>query len=201
VATGYCSPLGFRTETALVDGYTRLVTDRVRAGWSCHLVTILFSQLRGPQGAVISRMRDEVQRVYSTLITRVHRKPRVASTDDLPVLVGVVDLNVYKRDRSVNPLVLCNGGLHFHALVMMPPKSRLRESLASHFHSNREMYAGPQRTVQRIDVRPVVEGHERVVDYVLKSVLNGRLSYDEATLVLPRARGELETGQHLPRLG
>jgi hypothetical protein len=37
--------------------------------------------------------------------------------------------------------------------------------------------------------------HRRVVDYVLKTVLNGRLSYDEAVLVLPRSRGELETGQ------
>ena len=43
----------------------------------------------------------------------------------------------------------------------------------------------------RIDVRPVVGDHERVVDYVLKTVLNGRLSYDEAVLVLPRSRDEL----------
>ena len=40
-------------------------------------------------------------------------------------------------------------------------------------------------------VEPVVSDHCRVVDYVLKTVLNGRLSYDEAVLVLPRARGEL----------
>jgi hypothetical protein len=40
--------------------------------------------------------------------------------------------------------------------------------------------------------RPSGSGdHERVVDYVLKTVLNGRLSYDEAVLVLPRSRGEL----------
>jgi len=32
-----------------------------------------------------------------------------------------------------------------------------------------------------------------LVDYVLKIVLNGRLSYDEAVLLLPRSRGELET--------
>jgi hypothetical protein len=37
----------------------------------------------------------------------------------------------------------------------------------------------------------VVENHERVVDYVLKTILNGRLSYDEAVLVLPRSRDEL----------
>jgi hypothetical protein len=47
------------------------------------------------------------------------------------------------------------------------------------------------RRVAAIDVRPVVGDHGRVVDYVLKTVLNGRLSYDEAVLVLPRSRGEL----------
>jgi hypothetical protein len=91
----------FRSDSrkVLVEGYTRLLTDRVSAGWSCHLVTIMFSQLPGPRTAVISRMRDEVQRVYSTLVTRVQRKPRTAPTDELPVLVGAIDLPVYKHDR------------------------------------------------------------------------------------------------------
>jgi hypothetical protein len=116
-------PSGYRwyrsqSQTDLVDGYTRLVTDRINDGWSCHLMTILFSQLPGPRGAVIDRMKDEVQRVYSTLLTRVHRKPRTVSTDKLPILVGAVDLPVYKRDRSSAPTVFCNGGLHFHALVI-----------------------------------------------------------------------------------
>jgi hypothetical protein len=35
---GYWSPIGSQAKSALVDGYTQLVTDRVRAGWSCHLV-------------------------------------------------------------------------------------------------------------------------------------------------------------------
>jgi hypothetical protein len=37
--------------------YTQLVIDRVRAGGSGHLVTILFSQLPGARSALISRMR------------------------------------------------------------------------------------------------------------------------------------------------
>jgi hypothetical protein len=41
---------------------------------------------------------------------------------------------------------------------------------------------------------PVISGHSRVVDCVLKPVLNRRLSYDEAVLVPPRSRGEFETG-------
>src|ERR1700733_12552756 len=44
------------SKTTLVDGYTQLVTDRVHAGWSCHLITILFSRLHGPRGSIIGRM-------------------------------------------------------------------------------------------------------------------------------------------------
>jgi hypothetical protein len=174
-----------------VDGYTQLVTDRIRTGWSCHLVTILFSQLAGPRSVVVSRMSDEVQRLYSTFLTRVHRKPRTASTDELPVLIGALDLPVYKRDKASGPIVLCNGGLHVHALLLMPPASRFKGSLADHFREKHELYAGSGKSIQRIDVRPVVSDHGRVVDYVLKTVLNGRLSYDEAVLVLPRSRAEL----------
>jgi hypothetical protein len=180
-----------QSQMDLVDGYARLVTDRIDRGWSCHLVTILFSQLPGPRSAIIGRMKDEVQRVYSTLLTRVHRKPRTAPTDQLPVLVGAIDLPVYKRDRSSAPTVFCNGGLHFHALVLLPPTSRLKGSLPDHFETNPDLYAGSGRSVQRVDVRPVVQDHGCVVDYVLKTVLNDRISYDEAMLVLPGARGEL----------
>jgi hypothetical protein len=147
-----------------VDGYTQLVTDRVRAGWSCNLVTFLFSQPPGPRSAVISRMRDEVHRIYSTLLTRVHRKPRTASTDELPVLVGVMDLPVHKHNKLSGPMVLCNGGLHVHALMLMPPTSRLKGSLTDHFRDN---CTPGLEGLQRIDVRPVVGDHGRVVDYVL----------------------------------
>ena len=174
-----------------MDGYTQLVTDRVRSGWSCDLVTFLFSQLPGPRPAVINRMKDEVHRVYATLLTRVHRRPRTASTDELPVLIGVLDLPVHKHNKQSGPVVLCNGGLHVHILMLMPPTSRLKESLADHFRDKRNLYAGSGSSIQRIDVRRVVENHERVVDYVLKTILNGRLSYDEAVLVLPRSRDEL----------
>ena len=110
-----------------LNGYTQLVTDRIKQGWSSYLVTILFQQLPGSRPTIISRMNQEIQRVYATLITRVHRKPRTATADELPVLIGAVDLPVYKSDPSSAPLVRCNGGLHFHALILIPDGSRMRE--------------------------------------------------------------------------
>lgn len=88
------------TTRQLVDGYAQLVIDRVDCGWSCHLMTFPFSQLPGPRGAVIQAMKDELQRVYSTFVTRTNRKPRTASPDELPILIGTADLQVYKRDPA-----------------------------------------------------------------------------------------------------
>jgi hypothetical protein len=136
-------------------------------------------------------MMDQVQRVYSTFITRVHRRPRTAPNDELPVFIGAADLPVHKRDRSTITPVFCNGGLHFHVLVLIPPGSRLKESLADHLEKNRDLYAGDGTSVQRIHVEPATRVGSRLVDYVLKTILNGRLSYDEAIVVLPRARAEL----------
>jgi hypothetical protein len=175
----------------LVDGYTRMVADRANDGWSCHLLTFLFSRLPGPRGAVIQAMRDEVHRVYSTLVTRTHREPRTASPEELPVLVATVDLPVYKRDRSSSPVVLCNGGLHFHAVLLVPPGTRLDRPVDEHILAYRDMYLGKRGLIANLDVRPVNEGHELVVDYVFKTILRRRVSYDDGVLVLPRTRGEL----------
>jgi hypothetical protein len=57
IQSDYWSPIGSHAKAALVDGYTKLVADRVRAGWSCNLVTFLFSQLPGPRPAVVNRMK------------------------------------------------------------------------------------------------------------------------------------------------
>jgi hypothetical protein len=38
-------------------------------------------------------------------------------------------------------------------------------------------------TIPKIDVRPVADGFERVVDYVFKTIKRGRVSYDEGVLM------------------
>ena len=179
------------TTRQLVDGYAQLVIDRVDRGWSCHLMTFPFSQLPGPRGAVIQAMKDELQRVYSTFVTRTNRKPRTASPDELPILIGTADLQVYKRDPTSSPLILCNGGLHFHVLLLVPPYTRLDVPVEQHFRDYRDMYLGKRRLIRELDVRPVTETHECVVDYVFKTILRGRVSYDEGILLLPRAHDEL----------
>jgi hypothetical protein len=179
------------TDRDLVQGYTQLVTDRIKDGWSCYLLTFLFQHLPGSRPAVIDRMKDEVQRVYSTFMTRVHRKPRSASLNELPLLIGSADLQVYKRDKTSSPMVLCNDGLHFHAVLLVPATSRLKGSVEDHFRDQRGLYLRASDGMSDLHVRPVTHGYERVVDYVFKTVLRGRIAYDDGMLLLPRATREL----------
>src|SRR5436190_852181 len=89
--------------------------------------------------------------------SRHWRWPKATSADELPVLIGAIDLPVYKRDRSSSPLVRCNGGLHCHALVLLPPITRLNGSLVEQFECNQATYVRPEKSIERIDVRPVVD--------------------------------------------
>lgn len=85
-------------------------------------------------------------------------------------------------------MVLCNGGLHFHGLLLVPPTCRLKESVDEHVQNHRDLYL---RSLADLPVRPVTHGCDRVVDYVFKTVLRGRVSYDECTLLLPRTPDEV----------
>ncbi|UPT96487.1 hypothetical protein J4G48_0047105 [Bradyrhizobium barranii subsp. apii] len=181
-----------RHEQTIASGYGQLIANRLDDGWSAYLVTVTFPHLVGPRHVLLARMRNEVQRVYSTLVTYVHRRPRTAPTDKLPVLIGVADLPVAKREKANSPSS-CNGGLHFHAILVLPASSRLRGSVVDHFASNADRYAGSNRFVANVHVVPVTHDIHRATDYVFKSVIRRRISYEDAVLVLPRSRSELSS--------
>jgi hypothetical protein len=181
-----------RPEQTIASGYGQLIANRLDDGWSPYLITLSFQHLVGPRHVVLARMRDEVQRIYSTLVTYVHRRPRTAPTDKLPVLIGVADLPVAKREKTKSPSS-CNGGLHFHAILVLPPSCRLKGSVVDHFASNADRYAGPNRFVANVHVVPVTHDIHRVTDYVFKSVIRRRISYEDAVLILPRTRSELSS--------
>jgi hypothetical protein len=180
-----------RSNNELLAGYIQLVHVRIQKGWSCHLLTILFNQLPGNQEAILSSIRNEVERIFKTLVTRTNRNPRRTPTDELPILLGAADLPVHKSNRSSAPLISCNGGLHVHLVLLIPPVTRLKETVVDHFKHHLDLYYGIQNRVQRIHVMPVTENPEKVVDYVLKTIKNRRLDYDEAMTIFPKARHEL----------
>lgn len=180
----------FETKT-ITDNYADLIIEKIKLGYTCYLVTFLFPKLFGSYASLVQQMKKQLHRVYSTFVTRVNRRPKGADADDLPILIGAFDLPVYKTNRSTASDAIFNGGMHFHALLLVPGSSRLKQSLPDHFQKYKDLYTGAGRLIQAIDVRPVIETPERALDYVFKTIKRGKISYDDGVLLLPRTRGEL----------
>ena len=134
-------------------------------------------------------MKKEVENFCSKLLTRVVRRPN--SSCDKPALIASFDLPVAKRTKVSTIDAFVNDGLHVHAILLIPPKSRLRVPLAEHIESNHEVYLRDRWKLDRVDVQPFyTEESSRVVDYVMKSIKKGRLDYDDSVLILPRSSSE-----------
>lgn len=184
------------SHTDLISGYTDLIEQRVQDGWQPYLITFMFKRLHGNRSRIINQMRDEIERVYATLVTRVVRKPRSPkSADRLPVFVGFADLPVAKRERKQLREVTLNDGLHYHGILLMPGRSRLRTGLAFHFMKYHRQYLRDRSRLDRLHVRPIDTDPGYVVRYTLKALENGRLPYDDCVLVLPKSVTELPSAK------
>jgi hypothetical protein len=110
------------------------VQSKVNAGWSAFLLTLMFSPLSGHYLSKLHQMKGSIERFYSRLLTRLVRYP---SKGELPILIGMADFPVPKRRKKSSVMdVIINDGLHFHSILLIPPKSRLRSSLDKHLEEN-----------------------------------------------------------------
>jgi hypothetical protein len=188
-------PGGYRIRQT-VDGYSNMVRSYLNDGWQAYFMSFMFKHLRGNSAAILAQMKDELDRVYSIFVTHVVRKPTSsASIGRLPILISVPDLPVPKRSKnSKQPLryVTINDGLHLHAILLVPPHSRLREGVQQHFIDNQRLYVGSHNRLISLDVQPAVTRPGYVTGYALKAVANGRFAYDEV-LILPKSRSEILT--------
>jgi hypothetical protein len=110
--------------------------------------------------------------------------------DALPILLGFPDGQIFKLDRPRLVDVVVNGGLHVHALLILPRVSRLRESAAEHFRQNEAVYVNERSRLQRVHVTPIVADSDFVTDYAMKSLKARRFDGDEI-IVLPHSFSEL----------
>ncbi len=173
-----------------LDGYVQLAAQRVADGWHPQLATLMFARLSKKHQPLLEQMFDEAERVYRTFVTRVIRRPLSAgSVGDLPIMVAAPDFSVGKSDKPLAQITL-NDGLHLHAILLVPPRSRLPIPVEEHFRLHQALYVRDRSKLDHVDVRPIEHTVERAVDYALKSVARGRFSTDDI-LVLPRARAEL----------
>jgi hypothetical protein len=164
------------TARQLIAGYSELIQRSMNHGSNAYLLSFMFKPLAGSLKAVMSQMNDEVQRVYSTFVTRVVRNPRShAQKDTLPFLITVPDRPIFKHNKENIADLKINNGLHLHGILCVPRDSRLKGNVANHFHANSALYV--KTRLLRIDIKRVYS--EDVVDYAFKALKNGNATPDD----------------------
>ena len=183
-------------EVASVDAVTswwsREVENSVtRNGWNAYLVTFLFDHISGLPAKKLKIMQDSICRFYSTLVTRVVRKPNSIHQLRLrPRMLSVPDYPIFKHSRIGVREATVNDGLHMHSILSVPLESRLKEDLISHVGRKSRMYI--KKPINSINFAPIENNTYTVTDYALKAVRRGRCRWEDV-LFLPKSPSELSS--------
>jgi hypothetical protein len=157
--------------------------------WEAYFLTFLFRHIPGPAQEKTRQMHKEISRFYGKLASWVVRSPRSPkSAHLLPRAVFFPDGPCYKREKQALRDVSINDGLHFHGLILVPAKSRLKVPFLQHLRDKRKSYG--RGYILTTHAEPIWDQERFVADYGGKAVKRGRLSYDDV-LVLPRTGAEL----------
>jgi hypothetical protein len=183
-----------RLKSEQIEAYQQWLADWLAAGYEVYFVTFQFFQLGGGERNLLAQMKKELDRFYRILITNVCRHARRAASDGCrPEMVAAPDRPVCKRSgRFRIDKVRPNDGIHWHALIAIPPASRLQEPLNLHIAGNERRYLGWERSLRNIHCVQVSDATGRLADYELKHIKRGTFDTD-SILIFPRSRSELES--------
>jgi hypothetical protein len=155
----------------LINGYSQWIQEYMDKGWNASLLTLMFKPLGGGDKAALTKMKDEVDRVYSTFITRVVRNPNSEyQKGSRPILIAAPDRPVLKNEKQKLRDVRINGGVHMHGILLVPRQSRLKEGVETHFKRHENRYV--RNNLLRLNVQPIQSSPEEVVGYAMKAVKN-----------------------------
>lgn len=179
------------TSKEVEDAFTKMVMDRIECGFDPHLLSFMFNQLSGSPQTKLREMQKEAERAYAKILTRAFRRPHsVPSIMCLPLWIVVPDWPVPKKRKSLLEDVRINDGLHLHAIALMPPETRMRESLSDHIRDNHLHYWGADKPVRRLHADPMTKTPEKAVGYAMKSLKRRRMD-EKDIMLLPRANSEM----------
>ena len=82
-----------------------------------------------------------------------------------------------------------NDGLHMHAILGMPLKSRFKnETISMHVERKRHTYI--KTPLREIHFKPIEADMTKVTDYALKTIKRGTCRWEDI-LILPKSPSEL----------
>lgn len=176
----------------VIDAWGEFVEDHIKQGWQPFILTFMFEPIAGSERSRMRQMGRYLEEAFKVFVTRVVRDPRKkAGKGMLPIWLCCPDLPVFKRDKRRKTSVQdahVNDGLHFHAILLLPPWSRV-EDVSAHFEQLRATYSRIAH-LDRVDVEPLISRPYHVVGYVLKQVYKQRFEAGDI-MPLPREVSEL----------
>lgn len=178
----------------IIAAWGNYVSEHLSSGWETYLLSFMFEPLPGSQQRKMAQMARLLEAAYGIFVTRVVRKPRTAGRRGIaPIWLCSPDLPVFKREKRDKARLRdleINDGLHYHAVLLMPPRSRLRD-VNGHFYKLRRAYA-EHAQLNRVDVEPITHDDRYVVGYVQKQSARGTFDVGD-NFALPRSLSELPT--------
>jgi hypothetical protein len=169
---------------------TQWVDDYYDLEWTPYHVTFMFHHIPGSEEEKIRQMHKDIGRFYGKLASWVVRDPKSSKYAHLlPRGVFFPDVPCYKREKQALRDVTINDGLHFHGIILVRTKSRLKVPFLQHLRDKRKSYG--RGSTLTTHAEPIRDHHRFVADYAGKGVKRGRVSYDDV-LVLPRTGKELQ---------
>jgi hypothetical protein len=177
-------------QAEIISAYAAFIDDKLDDGWRAYLLTFTFNQLPGKPVTAREIMRQELERMYATMVTRVIRKPRSPAAQELlPKWICFPDRPVPKGVRESPDRIAPNDGVHFHAIAVFHPKSRIR-TIRRHVRQYQALYMGHGGKVAGMDAVRIRRTSERATDYALKSYSRRRYDSDDF-VIFPRSVTEL----------
>ena len=175
----------------LIHAYSRYVAMHATLGSKAYLLTFMFNHLPGNTSSIVSQMQNEVERVYSTLVPWIVRKPRSERwVSLLPKFIGCPDRPVWKHEKQPLRNVTVNDGRHYHGIILIHPLSRLQVPLDEHFQRYSTLYLKDHSKLRNIDVQPIESNPGYTTGYAMKGLKNWEFTSDHI-LILPRTLSEL----------
>lgn len=185
----------FHNRTRTIDEIASFVQERIDAGYKPYFLTFMFNQLNGNKKTILAQMHRQIEKFNSSLITRVRRSPNSkGANDNLPILIGFADLPaIFKNTRKPLVDVVTNDGLHFHAILLIPKKSRIKGSFIDHYEKNKHVYIG-DGPLDRIHVLKIKRKTSYIVQYTFKAFKWNRISWDKGFMLFPKSASETSGG-------
>jgi len=188
------------TSKEVEDAFTKMVMDRIECGFDPHLLSFMFNPIPGSQQAKLREMHHEAERAYAKILTRAFRRPHsVPDLMCLPFWLVCPDWPVPKKQKQKRDDVTINDGMHLHAIALMPPDTRMQESLSDHIRDNHLHYWGADKPVRRLHADPMTKTPAKAVGYAMKSLKRRRMDETDI-LILPRANDEMSRLSRAERL-